>query len=117
MSPLLIQGDGSANHMLPTFRYTLMLLGLSICPFFAEMMRAGQLVSGFERAAVLAYSLLLCAFCTLGLEIVFTGWWGTGLAMTFSKVFTSSPIQMYKFRGILRANWAPALVHRQLTVQ
>jgi hypothetical protein len=29
---------------------------------------------------------------------------------------TSSPIQLYKIRGILRANWAPALVYEQFAV-
>ena len=41
---------------------------------------------------------------------------GVGLAMALSKMFTSSPIQLYKIRGILRANRAPVLVHEQLSV-
>jgi hypothetical protein len=102
--------------MLRTFRHAL-LIGLGICPFFAaEMMRVGLLLSAFERPAVFAYSFLLFAFCAVGFQIVFTRWWGVGLAMTVSKVFTSSPIQFYKFRGILRVNRAPALVHHQLAV-
>ncbi len=117
MSPLLIQGDGNANLMLRTFRHALILLGLSMCPFFAaEMMRVGRLLSVFDQAAVSAYSLLLCAFCTVGFEIVFTRWCGVGLAVALSKVSTSSPIQLYKLRGILRVNRAPALVHQQLAV-
>jgi hypothetical protein len=74
---------------------------------------------GLERADVLAYSLSLCAVCTIGLGIVFARWWGVGgvgLAMALSKIFTSSPIQLYKIRGILRANRAPTLVHEQLAV-
>jgi hypothetical protein len=41
---------------------------------------------------------------------------GVGLAMPLSRIFTSSPIQLYKIRGSLRANRAPALVHEQLAV-
>jgi hypothetical protein len=41
---------------------------------------------------------------------------GVGLAMTLRRIFTSSPIQLYKIRGILRANRAPALVDEQLAV-
>jgi hypothetical protein len=103
--------------MLPAFRHALLLIGLSICPFFAaEVLRVGQLLFGFERATVLVYSLLQCAICTVGFGILFTRWWGVGLAMTLSKVLTSSPIQSYKFRGILRVNRAPILVDQQLTV-
>jgi O-antigen/teichoic acid export membrane protein len=77
------------------------------------MLSVGQLLCGLERADVLAYSLSLCAFCTVGLGIVFARLWGVGgvgLAMALSKVFTASPIQLYKIRGILRANRAPVLV-------
>jgi hypothetical protein len=38
------------------------------------------------------------------------------LLNVLSRIFTSSPIQLYKIRGILRANRAPALVHEQLAV-
>ena len=41
---------------------------------------------------------------------------GVGLAMALSRIFTSSPIQFSKTRGILRANRAPALVNEQLAV-
>jgi hypothetical protein len=41
---------------------------------------------------------------------------GVGFAKPLSRIFTSSPIQLYKIRGILRANRAPALVHEQLAV-
>jgi hypothetical protein len=33
-----------------------------------------------------------------------------------TRIFTSSPIQLSKIRGILRANRAPALVHEQFAV-
>jgi hypothetical protein len=38
------------------------------------------------------------------------------LLNVLSRIFTSSPIQLYKIRGILRANRAPALVHEQLAL-
>ncbi len=84
--------------------YTLICVG---------MLSVGQLLCGLERADVLAYSLSLCALCTIGLGIVFARWWGVGgvaFAMAISKFCTSSPIQLFKIRGILRANRAPALV-------
>jgi hypothetical protein len=61
----------------------------------------------------LAYSLSLCALCTIGLGIVFARWWGVGgvaFAMALSKFCTSSPIQLFKIRGVLRAHRAPAMV-------
>jgi hypothetical protein len=106
--------------MLRTFRHALLLLGLTICIFFAaELIFVGQLLSGLERAGLLAYSLTLCAFCAAGFKVFFARWSGVGgegLAMALSKVFTSSPIQFHKFRGILRVNRAPALVHQQQAV-
>ena len=90
--------------------YTLICVG---------MLSVGQLLCGLERADVLAYSLSLCALCTIGLGIVFSRWWGlggVGLAMALSKFCTSSPIQLYKIRGILRANRAPALVVEEPSV-
>jgi hypothetical protein len=41
---------------------------------------------------------------------------GVGLALALSRIFTSSPIQLYKFRGILCANRAPALENEELAV-
>jgi hypothetical protein len=38
------------------------------------------------------------------------------LLNVLSRIFTSSPIQLYKIRGILRANRAPALEHEELAV-
>jgi hypothetical protein len=106
--------------MLPAFRHAQLILGLSIYTLSAaERMPVGQLLFGLDRADVLAQSLPLCAFCTVGLGIVFARWWGVGgvgLAMAFSKIFTSSPIQLYKLRGMLRVNRAPALVLQQLAV-
>jgi O-antigen/teichoic acid export membrane protein len=90
--------------------YTLICVG---------MLSVGQLLCGLERADVLAYSLSLCALCTIGLGIVFARWWGVGgvaFAMALSKFCTSSPIQLFKIRGILRANRAPALVVREPSV-
>jgi hypothetical protein len=61
----------------------------------------------------------LRAFRTAGLEVFLARWWGVGgvsLAMAINKGFTSSPIQLSKTRGILRANRAPALVNQQLAV-
>jgi O-antigen/teichoic acid export membrane protein len=84
--------------------YTLICVG---------MLSVGQLLCGLGRADILAYSLSLCALCTIGLGVVFARWWGVGgvaFAMAISKFCTSSPIQLLKIRGILRANKAPALV-------
>jgi len=90
--------------------YTLVCVG---------MLSVGQLLCGLERADVLAYSLSLCALCAIGLGIVFARWWGVGgvaFAMALSKICTSCPIQLYKIRGILRANRAPALVEEEPSV-
>ena len=90
--------------------YTLVCVG---------MLSVGQLFCGLERADVLAYSLSLCALCAIGLGIVFARWWGVGgvaFAMALSKICTSCPIQLYKIRGILRANRAPALVEEEPSV-
>jgi O-antigen/teichoic acid export membrane protein len=90
--------------------YTLICVG---------MLSVGQLLCGLERADILAYSLSLCALCTIGLGIVFARWWGlggVGLAMALSKFCTSSPIQLFKIRGILRANRAPALAIEEPSV-
>jgi O-antigen/teichoic acid export membrane protein len=120
MSPLLTRGDRRANPKLPAFRHARLILCLSIYTLFAaQMMPVGQLFCRLERADFLMYSLSLCAFCTVGLAIVFARWWGVGgvsLTLTLSKVFTSSPIQLYKLRGILRVNRAPALEHQWLAV-
>jgi O-antigen/teichoic acid export membrane protein len=97
-----------------------LILWLSLYTLIAAgMMPVGQLLCGLERADVLAHSLSLCAFCTVGLGIVFARWWGVngvGLAMALSKVCTAFPVQLYKIRGILRANRAPVLVHDQPSV-
>jgi hypothetical protein len=63
--------------------------------------------------------LSLCVFSSVGLRTLFARWsgvGGVGLAKALSRFFTSSPIQLYKIRGILRANRAPALVHEQFAV-
>jgi hypothetical protein len=118
MSPLLIEGDRRANHMLPAFRHAQLILGLSIYTLSAaQWMPVGQLICGLGRTAVSALS--LCVFCIVGLLILFARWSGVsgaGFAMALNRIFTSSPIQSYKIRGILRANRAPALVHEQLAV-
>jgi O-antigen/teichoic acid export membrane protein len=77
------------------------------------MLSVGQLLCGLGRADILAYSLSLCALCTIGAGIIFARWWGlggVGLSMALSKGCTATPIQIYKIRGILRAHRAPALV-------
>lgn len=126
MSPSLLQEDRNAKHVPQTLMQSLnvdvpdarLILGLSIYSLSAaEWMPVGQLLCGLERTAVSALS--LCVFCTIGLRILFARWsgvGGVGLAMALSKVFTSSPIQLYKIRGILRANRVPALVHEQFAV-
>jgi O-antigen/teichoic acid export membrane protein len=89
--------------------YTLICVG---------MLSVGQLLCGLGRADILAYSLSLCALCTIGLGIVFARWWGVGgvaLAMALSKFCTSSPIQLFKIRGILRAHHAPVMVEEPST--
>src|ERR1700720_315812 len=126
MSPSLLQEDRSAKHVPQTLKRSLnvdvpdalLILGLSIYTLSAtEWMRVGQLLCGLERTAISALS--LCVFCTVRLRILFARWsgvGGVGLAMALNRIFTSSPIQLYKIRGILRANRAPALVHEQFAV-
>jgi hypothetical protein len=83
------------------------------------MMPVAQLLCGSKRAGVLTYSLSLCAFCTAGLRTIFAPWLdvvGANRAKALSKIFTSSPTQLHKIRGILRANRAPALVPEELAV-
>jgi hypothetical protein len=61
----------------------------------------------------------LYAFCPVGSRFFSARWWrvgGLGLAMTINRSFTSSPIQLSKNRGILRANRAPALVNERFAV-
>jgi hypothetical protein len=61
----------------------------------------------------------LRAFRTAGVGVFLARWSGVGgvsLAMAINKSFTSSPIQLSKTRGILRANRAPALVNEKLAV-
>jgi O-antigen/teichoic acid export membrane protein len=94
----------SASVVLWLSVYTLICVG---------MLSVGQLLCGLGRADILAYSLSLCALCTIGLGIVFARWWGVGgvaFAMALSKFCTSSPIQIFKIRGILRTHREPAMV-------
>jgi hypothetical protein len=126
MSPSLLQEDRSAKYVPQTLKRSLnvdvpealLILGLSIYTLSAtEWMRVGQLLCGLERTAISALS--LCVFCTVRLRILFARWsgvGGVGLAMALNRIFTSSPIQLYKIRGILRANRAPALVYEQFAV-
>jgi hypothetical protein len=126
MSPSLLQQDRGGKHVPQTLTQSLnvdvpgtgLILGLSIYTLpVAEWMPVGQLLCGMEETAVSALS--LCVFCAVGLRILFARWSGVGgvhLAMALSRIFTSSPIQLYKIRGILRANRAPALVNEQLAV-
>ena len=120
MSPLPIEVDRTENHRLPAFWHAQMIPWFAIYTLFAaETMLVGQLLCGLVRADVLAFSLSLCAFCIEGPGIGRARSWGVGglgLAMVVSKIFTSSPIQLYKLRGILRVNRAPALIHQQLAV-
>ena len=122
MSPSLLQEERSAKHVLQTLKQLLnvdvpdaqLILGLTIYTLSAaEWMPVGQLVCGLERTAISALS--LCVFCTVGLRI-WSGVGGVGFAMALGRIFTSSPTQLYKIRGILRANRAPALVREQLAV-
>jgi hypothetical protein len=126
MSPSRLQEDRNAKRVPQTLMQSLnvdvpdarLILGRSIYTFSAaEWMPVGQLLRGLERTAVSALS--LGVFCTIGLWILFARWSGVGgvsLAMALSRVFTSSPIQLYKIRGILRAKRAPSLVHEQFAV-
>jgi hypothetical protein len=125
MSASLLQEDRSAKRAPQTPKQSLnvdvpdawLILGLSIYNLSAEWMPVGQLLYGLERTAVSALS--LCAFCVAGLRILFARWsgvGGVGLAMALNRIFTSSPIQLYKISGILRANRAPALVLEQFAV-
>jgi hypothetical protein len=126
MSPSPLLEDRSAKHVPQTFKRSLnvdapdVLLILELCIYTlsaAQWMPVGQLICGLGRTAVSALS--LCVFCIVGLLILFARWSGVsgaGFAMALNRIFTSSPIQSYKIRGILRANRAPALVHEQLAV-
>jgi O-antigen/teichoic acid export membrane protein len=74
-----------------------------ICVF---MLPVGQFLVGLGRADILASSLGLCAIATIGSGIVLARPWGlTGVAvaMAVSKISTSSPIQLYRVRTILRS--------------
>jgi len=125
MSASLVQEDRSAKRAPQTLQSlnvdapdAWLILGLSIYNLSAaEWMPVGQLLYGLERTAVSALS--LCAFCVAGLRILFAHWSGVsgvGLAMALNRIFASSPIQLYKIRGSLRANRAPALVLEQFAV-
>jgi hypothetical protein len=126
MSPSLLQEDRSAKQVPQTLKQSLnvdvpdvlLILGLSIYTLSAfEWMPVGQRLCGLERTAVSALS--LCVFCTVGSPILFARWSGVsgvGFAMALDRIFTSSPIQLYKIRGILRTNRAPAPVHEQFAV-
>jgi hypothetical protein len=127
MSSSLLQEDRDAKHVPQALTRSLnvnvpdalLILGLSFYTFSAaERMPVGQLLYGMERTAVSALS--LCVSCTPGLRILFPSWLGVGgaaFSKALNRIFTSSPIQLYKIRGILRANRAPALVHKQLAVE
>jgi O-antigen/teichoic acid export membrane protein len=111
MSPILLQKDGSAKRLLQTL--TFLMIPLQAAFHVSSTVPAAEL----QRAC--AYSLSLCALCTIALRIVFARWWGIGgvaFAMALSKFCTSSPIQLFKIHGILRANWAPALVVEELSL-
>ncbi len=126
MSRSLLQEDRSAKHVLLTLKQLLnvdirdarLIVWFCICTFLAAgSMPVGQRLYGLKGTALLV--LCLYAFGTVGLGILFarsSGVGGLSLPMAFGKVFTSSPIQLYKIRGILRANRAPALVHEQFAV-
>src|ERR1700722_20725739 len=121
MSPSRLQEDRNAKRVPQTLMQSLnvdvpdarLILGRSINTFSAaEWMPVGQLLCGLGRTAVSALS--LGVFCTVGLLILFARWsgvGGAGFAMALNRIFASSPIQLYKIRGILRANRAPALAH------
>jgi hypothetical protein len=75
--------------------HALLILGAGIYIRFADgVMPAGQMLCGLKRAGAV----------------------GVSLAMALNKIFTSSPIQLHKIRGILRANRAPALVQQEFSV-
>ena len=80
--------------MLRTSGHALILWAGFYTLFAAGMMHAGQLFCGLKRAGVVGVSRIIA----------------------LSKIFTSSPIQLHKIRGILRANRAPALVQEELAV-
>jgi hypothetical protein len=93
MSPLP-QEDRRANHVLRTSGQALILWATFYTLFAAGMMHAGQVFCGLKRAGVV----------------------GVSRIMALSNIFTSSPTQLHKIRGILRANRAPALVQEELAV-
>ena len=114
MSPLLLQESRSANRMLQTLKQSFTVDALK--SFLTK--RHGN--AGRERhrrssltvsASFISEALtIVISFVSVPLTVHYLG------AVALSKIFTSSPIQLYKIRGILRANRAPALVHEQLAV-
>jgi hypothetical protein len=123
MSRSLILKDYGAKQVLLMLKQLLsvdvsdarLIVWFCIYTFAAGSTLVGQRLYGLRGTALLV--LFLYALGTV--EIFFarsSGVGGLGLPMAFGKVFTSSPIQLYKIRGILRANRAPALVYKQLAV-
>ena len=126
MSRSLLLKDRGAKHLLLTATQLLnvdvrdarLIVWFCIYTFLvAGSVPVGQRLYGLKGTALLV--LFLYALGRVGLEIFFarsSGVGGLGLPMAFGKFFTSSPIQLYRIRGILCANRAPALVHEQLAV-
>jgi hypothetical protein len=72
-----------------------------------------------DRRSAMQVVQRLYEFCSLGSRICPACWWrlgGVGLPMAINKGFISSPIQLSKTRGILRANRAPALGREHFAV-
>jgi len=81
------------------------ILGLAAATLISVcMLPVGQLLVGLGCADILATSLGLCAAATVTLGIVLVhplGLGGVALAMALSKLLISTPIQLFKLRGIL----------------
>jgi hypothetical protein len=121
MSPLLLQESRNANHTLQTLKQSLLTQSLNVDALKSFLTKrhgnAGR--ERYRRASLTAFASFISKALTMAISFVsvpLTVHYLGAVAMALSKIFTSSPIQSYKIRGILRANRAPALVHEQLAV-
>jgi hypothetical protein len=116
MSPLLLQESRSANRILQTLKQS---LNVDALKSFLTKRHGNAGRERYRRASLTASASFISKALTIVISFVsvpLTVHYLSAVAMALSKIFTSSPIQLYKIRGILRANRAPALVHEQLAV-
>ena len=114
MSPLLLQESRNANHTLQTLKQS---LNVDALKSFLTKRHGNAGRERYRRASLTAFASFISKALTMAISFVSVPLTVHYLgAVALSKIFTSSPIQSYKIRGILRANRAPALVHEQLAV-